>query len=86
MPPFERLKQSPNQPEPPAAALARVASSLRVIAGVLAAFPSRAPEAWNGPDRAKDLKDLQIACERLQEYARKVEEVAAVLAPDASSQ
>jgi hypothetical protein len=42
---------------------------------VLAEYPARNPETWKSPGWAKQLKDLQIACERLHEYARQVEDV-----------
>ena len=80
MPPLSRLTQLPKPGTvSPAETLARVATNLRAIAGVLAEFPARSPAAWNVPERAKDLKDLQIACERLQDYARRMEEIAASL-------
>jgi hypothetical protein len=61
--------------ESPADALARIVANLKAIATVLAEYPARNPETWKSPGWAKQLKDLQIACERLHEYARQVEDV-----------
>jgi hypothetical protein len=66
--------------ESPAQSLARIAANLQTIAAVLGEYPARNPDAWNSPEWAKELKDLQIACERLQEYARRVDDLSTRLA------
>jgi len=77
---IERLAELPqSEAHPPAESLARIAANLKVIAGVLAEYPQRNPDAWNSPGWEKELRDLHIACERLNEYARRMEDLSARL-------
>lgn len=59
-----------------AAMLARIAADLDVLADVLGGYPDRNPEVWRSAEWAKQLTDLGVACERLRQRARQLEEIA----------
>jgi hypothetical protein len=60
---------------PSGSTLARIAADLDMIAGVLAAYPTRNPAVWNSAEWLKDRKDLEIACERIRASARVLDEL-----------
>jgi hypothetical protein len=64
-----------------ATALVRIAGGLDLLANVLAGFPDKNPNVWRSPEWAKQLKDLTLVCEHLQQHARQLDEIAEKLNP-----
>ena len=60
----------------PSARLARIGTDVGLLSHVLSGYPGRHPAVWRSAEWAKDLKDLELACAHLRDYARELQELA----------